>query len=196
MLLLVRRVVYIKSVDSKYQNVLPRWRGFQRKVCVPTSTPQADFGTHFSVSGTSQTIKQYQPRAVFFSVTSFGSPIMRVFTQFAQMCLLIITRHRDTSIVPHLRTHLEHIVLQLLLMAELRKKPTFLCFRRLRTELECHFHDFSRITPLTPYQWVGPTRYQAVTLIMSVQRDTSIKPQFAESVKCFFKKTLWPHIRP
>jgi len=81
--------------------------------------------------------------------------IIRVFAQFLQMVDLVITRYRNRTVIIHLRTHLEHVVLQLLLMAELRKKPTFLCFRRLRTELECHFHDFSRITPLTPYQWVG-----------------------------------------
>ena len=39
-------------------------------------------------------------------------------------------------------------------------------------------HGVSRITSLTPVLWVGPTRYQAVTQYMSVQRDTFIKPQF------------------
>ena len=49
-------------------------------------------------------------------------------------------------------------------------------------------HGVSRITLLTPNQWVGPTRNQAVTLIMSVQRDISIKPQLTKNVKCLFKK--------
>ena len=39
-------------------------------------------------------------------------------------------------------------------------------------------HGVSRITSLTPVLWVGPTRYQAVTQYMSVQRDIFIKPQF------------------
>ena len=50
-------------------------------------------------------------------------------------------------------------------------------------------HGCSRITPLTPVKWVGPTHYQAVMLHMSVQRDTSIKPHFTKNVKCFFRKT-------
>ena len=36
------------------------------------------------------------------------------------------------------------------------------------------FHGLSSIKSLTPEQWVGPTRYQAVTLFMSVQLDTLI----------------------
>ena len=75
--------------------------------------------------------------------------------QVLQMVNLVIKRYRDTSIVPHLIAHLEHIVLQLLLMAQLREKPTFLCFRRIRTVFKRLFHGLSRITPLTPSQWVG-----------------------------------------
>ena len=45
------------------------------------------------------------------------------------------------------------------------------------------FHGISCIVPLTPNQWVGPTRYQAVTLIMSVQHDTLIILQFGRNVK-------------
>ena len=56
-------------------------------------------------------------------------------------------------------------------------------------------HGCSRITPLTPVKWVGPTHYQAVMLHMSVQRDTSIKPHFTKNVKCFLRKTLWPNTR-
>ena len=39
-------------------------------------------------------------------------------------------------------------------------------------------HGISRITPLTPNEWVGPTHNLAITLIMPVQRDTSIEPHF------------------
>ena len=56
-------------------------------------------------------------------------------------------------------------------------------------------HRVSRITPLTPFQWVGPTRCQAATLEMSVQRDTHSKPQLSKNVKCFFKKTPWTYTR-
>ena len=55
------------------------------------------------------------------------------------------------------------------------------------------FHGISRITSLTPVLWVGPTRYQAVTQYMSVQRDTYIKPHFTKNAKVFFKKTPWSH---
>ena len=72
-----------------------------------------------------------------------------------QMVDLVIHRHRFATIVPHLQPHLEHVVLQLLLVAKFRKKPMFLCLRRLRTELECYFHGFSHITRLTPLKWVG-----------------------------------------
>jgi len=109
-------------------------------------------------------------------------------TEVLQMINLVIHRHRLASIVPHLIPHLEHVVLQLLLVAQLRKKPTILCFRRIRTIFESVFHGFSRITPLTPYQWVGPTHCRETTLIMSVQRDITIKPQFINFVKCFLKK--------
>ena len=111
--------------------------------------------------------------------------VRRGSTEVLQMVNLVIHRHRLASIVPHLIPHLEHVVLQLLLVAQLRKKPTILCFRRIRTIFESVFHGFSRITPLTPYQWVGPTHCRETTLIMSVQRDTSIKPQFINFVKCF-----------
>ena len=101
---------------------------------------------------------------------------------------LVIHRHRLTPIVPHLIPHLEHVVLQLLLVAQLRKKPTFLCFCGIYTIFKRLFHGLSHITPLTPTKWVGPTRNLAITLRMPVQRDTSIKPQLTETVKCFFSK--------
>ena len=55
------------------------------------------------------------------------------------------------------------------------------------------FHGVSRLTSLAPNQWVGPTRNLAVTLVMSVQRDTPIKPQKTRDVKCFL--TLLSHTR-
>ena len=108
-------------------------------------------------------------------------------TEAFQMIDLIIYRHGFATIVPHLRTHLEHVVLQLLLMAQLRKKPLFLQTCWIRTKLKCHFHDFSRITLLSPFQWEAstPPSGDAET---ACQRDTSIKPQSAKNVKCFFKK--------
>ena len=65
--------------------------------------------------------------------------------------------------------HLPHIVKQV------TKTNTI----RLITELILiGFHGLSHITPLTPNEWVGPTRHLAMTLIMSVQCDVSIIPQF------------------
>lgn len=79
--------------------------------------------------------------------------IVRVrFTEFREMVDLVIQRYRLATILPHLRTHLEHIVLQLLLVAQLRIKPLFLCFRRLRTELECYFHWTIVYRALTAFQ--------------------------------------------
>ena len=104
-------------------------------------------------------------------------------TQFLQVVYLVIHRHRLATIVPHLISHLEHIVLQLLLVAQLRKKPLLLCFRWIRTIFKRLFHGLSRITPLTPLKWVGPTRNLAVALQLSVQRDMLIIPQFGLNVK-------------
>ena len=49
------------------------------------------------------------------------------------MVYLVIQRYRDTAILPHLRTHLEHVILQLLLMFQLRKKTAFLQRRGIGT---------------------------------------------------------------
>ena len=82
--------------------------------------------------------------------------IMRVrFPQFRQMFYLVIKRYRLASIRPHLRTHLEHIVLQLLLMSKLRIKPLLLQTRRICSVFEGLFHCLSHFTLLTPFQWVG-----------------------------------------
>ena len=81
--------------------------------------------------------------------------VRRRSTEVFQMVDLVIHRHRFATILPHLRTHLEHIVLQLLLVTQLRKKPTFLCFRRIRTVFKRLFHGLSHITLLTPNEWVG-----------------------------------------
>ena len=66
--------------------------------------------------------------------------IMRVFTEFRQMLFLVITRHRFTAIIPHLPTHLEHVVLELLLVFQLRKKPRLLGLCRIYRIFECAFH--------------------------------------------------------
>jgi hypothetical protein len=44
-------------------------------------------------------------------------------------------------------------------------------------------HGLSRIMPLTPVKWVGPTRNLAITLNLSVQRDTYIISHFRTNVK-------------
>ncbi len=69
---------------------------------------------------------------------------------------LVIHRHRLLTIVPHLIPHLEHVVLQLLLVAQLRKKPLLLCFRRIRTKLKGLFHKAITDHSLNPLS-VGGT---------------------------------------
>ena len=59
--------------------------------------------------------------------------------------------------------HLPHIVKQIADTDTIRLITKLILIR---------FHGTSSIKPLTPEQWVGPTRYQAVTLFMSVQLDT------------------------
>ena len=49
-------------------------------------------------------------------------------------------------------------------------------------------HGTSSIKPLTPEQWVGPTRYQAVTLFMSVQLDTLHYTTFIGACQTFFQQ--------
>jgi hypothetical protein len=57
-----------------------------------------------------------------------------------QMIYLVIHRHRLATIRPHLRTHLEHVVLELLLVFQLRKKPRLLGLCRIYRIFECAFH--------------------------------------------------------
>ena len=180
---------------------------FTRLECVFAQTPRqrADRGFVARVTFLLCTLAASATEMFMRSVDAFDGRYLQVLwmigivrsgsTEVLQMINLVIHRHRLASIVPHLIPHLEHVVLQLLLVAQLRKKPTILCFRRIRTIFESVFHGFSRITPLTPYQWVGPTHCRETTLIMSVQRDITIKPQFINFVKCFFEKTLWPYTR-
>ena len=81
--------------------------------------------------------------------------IMRVFAQFLQMVYLVVTRYRDRTVIIHLRAHLKHVVIQLLLVLQLCIKPAFLCRRGIRPIFKCAFHRLSRITSLTPIEWVG-----------------------------------------
>ena len=77
--------------------------------------------------------------------------IMRVRgAKVLQMVNLVIHRHRLLTILPHLMTHLKHIVLQLLLVPKLRKKPLLLYFSRIRTIFKCLLQGFhvSRFYPL------------------------------------------------
>ena len=61
------------------------------------------------------------------------------------MLFLVITRHRFTAIIPHLRTHLEHVVLELLLVFQLRKKPRLLGLCRITGYLNVRFIELSLI---------------------------------------------------
>ena len=66
--------------------------------------------------------------------------VMRVFTEFHKVVDLVVHRHRYTAIIPHLRTHLKHIVVQLLLIFQLRKKPSLLIKCRIHPIFECALH--------------------------------------------------------
>ncbi len=56
-------------------------------------------------------------------------------------------------------------------------------------------HWISRITSLSPTKWEETSTLPSGNASYACQRDTSIKPQFTENVKCFSKKTLWSHTR-
>ena len=81
--------------------------------------------------------------------------IMRVFAEFRKVVYLVILGHRDTAIIPHLRTHLEHVVLEFLLVFQLRKKPLLLRLCRIYRIFKGLFHKTIAYRPLTPIQWVG-----------------------------------------
>ena len=83
--------------------------------------------------------------------------IVRVrLTEFCQMVNLVEHRHRDTAIIPHLRTHLEHVVLELLLVFQLRKKPLLLHLCRIYRIFECAFHNVFTSHAFNPvHEWVG-----------------------------------------
>jgi len=131
-------------------------------------------------------------------ITGYPSPVlMRPFEQLRQVRLqaipasifaidAVISLFQRKKVVMHIRKVIKHVPQTHILwvFAQLELIGSAMLF------LFAFPHGVSRITPLTPTQWVGPTRHQEVTLCMSVQRDTSIKPQFTENVKCFFKKTL------
>ena len=71
------------------------------------------------------------------------------FTKFRKVIDLVIHRHRNTTILPHLRTHLKHIVIQLFLVLQLIKQPAFLSNHRVCPIFKGSFHRLSRITSLT-----------------------------------------------
>ena len=52
-------------------------------------------------------------------------------------------------------------------------------------------HDLSSLKSLTPIEWVGPTRYQAVTLYMSVQLDTLDYTIFLHAIAKSFYDAVW-----
>ena len=120
---------------------------------------------------------------------------MRAFEQLRQVRLqtiptgvfpidAVISLFQRKKVVMHLRKVIKHIteMHSLGVFAELELIRFAILF------LFWFFHGVSRITPLTPFQWVGPTHNQAIVLKLSVQRDTSIKPQLTKNVKCFFSK--------
>ena len=77
--------------------------------------------------------------------------VMRVvLTQMCQMVNLVIKRDGYTAVFPHLRTHLEHVVLQFFLMPQFRKKPGLLCRLWICTVFKSSFHGcrVSRFYPL------------------------------------------------
>jgi len=53
------------------------------------------------------------------------------------------------------------------------------------------FHGLSSIKSLTLEQWVGPTRYQAVTLFMSVQLDTNNYTTSFVKCQMFFQRQTY-----
>ena len=81
-----------------------------------------------------------------------------------------------------IRMHLPHIVKQV------SKSNTVGLIAKLILK---GFHGLSSIKSLTPEQWVGPTRYQAVTLFMSVQLDTLNYTTISKDFQIYFQ-TLRP----
>ena len=61
-------------------------------------------------------------------------------TKVRKVVDLVNLRHRNTAIVVHLRTHLEHVVIEAFLMLEFGIQPAFLCRRGIRPIFECAFH--------------------------------------------------------
>ncbi len=84
-----------------------------------------------------------------------------------QMVDLVIHRHRLATIVPHLRTHLEHVVLELLLVFQLRKKPLLLHLCRRYRIFECAFHNVFTSHVFNPFQVGRQTHNLAIALEMS-----------------------------
>ncbi len=105
-------------------------------------------------------------------------------TQVGTHCL--ITRIPQSLLMPltlplmEILVDLPHIVKQVTNTA---------CVRLFSKRVFIGFHGLSSLKSLTPNEWVGPTRYQAVTLIMSVQLDTLIILQFGWNVK-YIKSVL------
>ena len=124
--------------------------------------------------------------------------VMRVvLTQMCQMVNLVIKRDGDTAILPHLRTHLEHVVLQFFLMPQFRKKPGLLCRLWICTIFKGAFHasHVSRFYPLISGRAGTSPRGNANH---ACQRDTSSIPQNAKKVKFIFydkERTFLPHLK-
>ena len=92
--------------------------------------------------------------------------VMRVvLTQMCQMVDLIVKRDGDTAVFPHLRTHLEHVVLQFFLMPQFRKQPGLLCRLWIYTIFKGAFHG-CRVSRFYPLYSGREARYREVTLYM------------------------------
>ncbi len=115
--------------------------------------------------------------------------IVRVrFTEFREMVDLVIQRYRLATILPHLRTHLKHIVLQLLLMSQLRKKPLLLQTCRIRTIFKSLFHKTITYHAFNPYTVGRQTRHLAVTLYMSANVMHILNHSVGKMSSVFFRK--------
>ena len=130
--------------------------------------------------------------------------VLRAFQQLRQMRLQAIPSRIQTvaAIIPFFQSkevvmHVAQVVKHIA-QAHIFRMFAYLIFIRSASaflfslSLVCHW--ISRITALTPNQWVADTLPSGNAGYVC-QRDTYIKPQFAKNVKCFFKKTLWPHTR-
>ena len=90
-----------------------------------------------------------------------------ILAQVRKVIDLVNARHRDRAVSIHLRAHLKHIVIQLLLMLEFSIQPAFLVASRVDPIFIRAFHWTVTYHVFNPCIVGRQTRYQAVTLYMS-----------------------------